>query len=43
MYRVDVRRGRGVDRGNVRRWVDRGDVRERWVDRGDVRRWIDMM
>ena len=40
MDKGDVRRKRWVnkvDRGDVRRWVDKGDVtRGRWVDRGDV-------
>ena len=33
-----------VDRGDGRRWVDRGEVRrKKWVDSGDVRRgrWVD--
>ena len=36
MDRGDVRKERWVDRGDVRAlWVDRGDAR-RWADRGDV-------
>ena len=47
--RDDVRRGRWMDCGDVRRkrLVDGSDVRKgRWVDRGDVRRkrgWIKVM
>ena len=30
--------GEWVDKGDVRRWVDRGDVGARWADRGTARR-----
>ena len=31
-----------MDKGDVRRWMDRGDLmRGRYVDRGDVRGWMD--